>query len=106
MLVKFTGLNEAELRKLEAAMKEDAFVEKMNATTTANEVKAVLDAEGINFSMEEIEIIRTTLAKAMSENGEISENDLEDVAGGGTFTLVEISWKTKKGVTWKVNIPW
>lgn len=105
-MVKFTGLNEVELKKLEAALKEDEFVVALNNAADVAEVQQVLVGKGIAFTAEEIEIIRATLANAMNAGDELNADDLESVAGGGTFTLVEIEWKTKKGVKIKVNIPW
>lgn len=105
-MVKFTGLNEIELKKLEAALKEDDVIIALNEATDAAAVQKVLADKGIHFSAEEVEQIRVTLAKAMDSSDELSEDALEDVAGGGTFTLLEIEWKTKKGVKIKVNIPW
>lgn len=105
-MVKFTGLNEVELKKLEAALKEEDVVAALNEAADAAAVQKILTDKGINFSAEEVEQIRVTLAKAMNPSDELSEDALEDVAGGGTFTLVEVEWTTKKGVKIKVNIPW
>lgn len=105
-MVKFTGLNEVELKKLEAALKEEDVVVALNEAADAAAVQKVLTDKGINFSAEEIEQIRTTLAKAMNSSDELSVEELEDVAGGGTFTLLEITWTTKKGTQIKLNIPW
>lgn len=105
-MVKFSGLNEVELKKLEAALKEDDFVVALNEAADANAVQKVLADKGITFTAEEIEQIRVTLAKAMNPSEELSAEDLEDVAGGGTFTLVDIEWKTKKGTKITVHIPW
>ena len=104
--VKFTGLNEAELKKLEAALKEEDFVIALNEAADAADVQKILVQKGIEFNAEEIEQIRQTIANAMNPADELGEDSLEAVAGGGTFTLVEVEWQTKKGVKIKVNIPW
>lgn len=105
-VVKFTGINEEELKKLEQALKEDQFVVALNDAADINEVQNVLTAKGIHFSLDEVSQIRDTLANAMRESTELGADELDAVSGGGTFTLIEITWKTKKGTTIKVNIPW
>lgn len=105
-VVKFSGLNPEELAKLEVALKDEAFVDSLAEKKDAAEVQKALEARGINFTVEEVEKIRETLIKASKESAELSEESLEDVAGGGTFTLVSISWKTKRGTQITVNIPW
>lgn len=104
--VKFTGLNEAELKKLEAALKEEDFVVALNAATDAAAVQKIMAGKGINFTAEEIEQIRVTMAKTMNPSDELSVDDLEDVSGGGTFTLVSVEWQVTKKVKITVNIPW
>ena len=104
-LVKFTGVNPEELKKLEQVMKDDDFVEALTTKTSAEEVKDALAAKGINFTLEEVMKIKETLDNA-DETENLSEADLENVSGGVSFTLIDIEWKTKKGTVIKLHIPW
>lgn len=104
-VVNFEGLNEAELRKLESAMENDAFVAELAKQENANGVQAVLAANDINFTIEEVEKIRKTIAKAAATAGELTSKELDEVSGGGTFTLVSVTFG---GKNWSctINIPW
>jgi predicted ribosomally synthesized peptide with nif11-like leader len=58
--------------------------EKLFALETPEEVQSFLQAEGLEFTIDEIMTLREALVKALEkkENGELSDEDLEEVAGG------------------------
>ena len=103
-LVKFTDVNPEELKKLEKALKDEDFVESLATKTSAEEVQAALAAKEINFTLDEVNKIKETL-DAVDGGDTLSEADLENVSGGGTFTLIDIEWNTKWGKI-KLHIPW
>ena len=76
--------------KLQAlAQNEDAF--KAVFTEDANETLANLAAHGIEMSKAELEELSVGLLEGMGltePNGELSETELEDVAGGGMVSNV------------------
>ena len=57
---------------------------------TPEEVKSFLQEQGMEFSLEEINTLRDGIVKAAqkAENGELSDEDLEDVAGGWVFGAI------------------
>ena len=55
--------------------------EKLLSLETAEEVQILLNEEGINLSLEELSVFKDFLIKAV-ENDELSDEALEDVAGG------------------------
>ena len=60
-----------------------------------------INADGNNFTMEEVKEFGTTLAsvaKKMSENSEMNENDLEEVAGGLTNNQLYAIGEVCRGV--------
>lgn len=71
-----------ENEKLQSLLKDEAFVERI-LRMTPEEVQKVLEEEGVHFTVEEI-IQAGEMIKAIAENdGELSEEALENVAGGG-----------------------
>lgn len=67
--------------KLEAV---DALAEKLFNLETPEEVQSLLKEQGLDFSFEEINSIKDALVKAAKkgEDGSLSDDQLEDVAGG------------------------
>ncbi|SMP58028.1 Nif11-like leader peptide family RiPP precursor [Anoxynatronum buryatiense] len=68
-------------------LKEDpVLAEKLFSQETAEEAQTVLAAEGMMFNMEEIKQLAAIVAKSMvTDEEEISEEDLDNVAGGTGF---------------------
>ncbi|SMP58027.1 hypothetical protein [Anoxynatronum buryatiense] len=68
-------------QKLEA---DEQLVEKLMQQETSEEVQALLKENNVEMTLEEINTVREALLKAMerSEEGELSEEDLEEVTGG------------------------
>ncbi len=64
--------------------------EKLFSLETAEEVQSYLRGLELEFSLEEINELRDVLVKALekSQNGELSDEDLEEVAGGLIVTLI------------------
>lgn len=84
---------EQKLNQLQAKIEADqSFVEKLFSLENPEEVQSMLKAEGIEFTLEEIDVIRKTLIKT-TEQGELNDEDLEEVAGGiaATTTIALIS---------------
>lgn len=66
---------------------------KMFTLDTPEEVQNLLKGEGIDFSLEEILLIKEAVVKSSVQgaaNGELSEDDLENVAGGSSINIVPI----------------
>jgi predicted ribosomally synthesized peptide with nif11-like leader len=82
---------EERLTQLQAKLEGDpALGEKLFALETPEEVQSFLKAEGLEFTIEEIMTLREALVKALEkkENGELSDEDLEEVAGGFIVALI------------------
>ncbi|NLK51341.1 MAG: Nif11-like leader peptide family natural product precursor [Syntrophomonadaceae bacterium] len=75
---------EQKLIQLQAKVEADkSFGEKIFALETPEEVQSLLKAEGLDFSLEEINVLRNALVKTLGKgDGELSDDDLENVAGG------------------------
>jgi hypothetical protein len=66
---------------IKEAFEDKAFVEKLLALDSPEEVqKVLLDDKGISLELTDIKLIKDALAK--EDEGELHEDDLEDVAGG------------------------
>lgn len=64
-----------EMEKLEALKNDQEFVKKLGQAGSDVEIQALLDGKGIHLTLEELKTAR-------SEGGELSEEALENVAGG------------------------
>jgi predicted ribosomally synthesized peptide with nif11-like leader len=73
---------EQKLAQLQAKLEADGSLgEKLFALETPEEVQSLLKEQGIEFSLEEIDVLRKALVKT-AEKGELADEDLEGVAGG------------------------
>ena len=73
--------------KLEA---DKSLGEKLFSLETPEEVQSLLKEQGIEFNLDEINMIKEALAKSIAKagSGELSDEDLENVAGGVDPSLV------------------
>ncbi len=67
-------------QKIKELFSDEQFVKELFALETPEEVQAVLADNDVEISVEEILKIRELLIK--KENGELSDEDLEEVSGG------------------------
>ncbi len=74
---------------LQAKLESDkSLAERLLSKETPEEVQDLLKSEGLDFSKDEIEALRISVMKALEgEDEELSEDDLEEVAGGAAVTL-------------------
>lgn len=82
---------EQKLAQLQAKIEVDQrLAEKLFALETSEEVQIFLKTEGLDFTLEEINVLREALLKSL-EKGELSDEDLEEVAGGFVITFALVS---------------
>lgn len=78
------------VEKFMELLKDEAFVKDFANCASAEAMKELLDQNGVDFSMEEIDSILIgigTLAQKLEENNdELSEEELEMIAGGFSWT--------------------
>ncbi len=72
-----------KMEKIKEIFSDEQFVNQLMEMDSVQEVQAALHEKSLDFSEEELNTIRETLIK-ISENGdtELSDEELEDVAGG------------------------
>lgn len=73
-----------EKEKLKEIMTPE-FMNELMELDTAEAVQKALDEKGISLSIPEINKLQGMLENQASGEGELSESDLEEVAGGGLF---------------------
>lgn len=73
-------------KKIEEVFSDEVFVTSLLKMDTAEEVQAALQEKGLVFSVQEICQIRDGLIAYA--NGELSESDLDQVAGGLAITTL------------------
>ncbi len=68
--------------KLNALLKDQDFIEKLTNSETDTDVQALLTENGVELTLEEINAIKKGVDAHISGDGELSEDELENVAGG------------------------
>ncbi|MFZ7101729.1 MAG: Nif11-like leader peptide family RiPP precursor [Peptococcaceae bacterium] len=84
---------EEKFSKLQAKLETDkGLAEKLFTLETPQEVQSTLKEEGLEFTLEEIDMLGNALVKSLSvaEDGELTDEALEDVAGGFVITAAVI----------------
>jgi predicted ribosomally synthesized peptide with nif11-like leader len=83
-------MNQNEMqKKIEELMANTEFTDKLSQCETCDEIAVLFGTEGIEVSGEELETAMERVA-AQNENGELSEENLEQVAGGVLATALAI----------------
>jgi predicted ribosomally synthesized peptide with nif11-like leader len=75
--------------QLQAKIEGDqGFAEKLFSSETPDKVQSLLKEQGLEFSLDEINSFKDALVKYLEKetNAELSDEDLEDVAGGIVMT--------------------
>lgn len=74
--------------KLNTLLEDEVFLNKILNSENPEEVSALFAENGITLSVKEVEILRSRLESA--DNNELSEDQLENVAGGAVdFDLID-----------------
>jgi hypothetical protein len=68
--------------KAKVIFSDKPFVTSLLKLDTPEEVQTALKAQGLEASLDEIKTIGDALAKAAEKGGDLSDSDLEKVAGG------------------------
>lgn len=92
--------------KFEKLMQDQAFVEKLLALDEDTEIQALLAENGVDFSLEEIAAIKKGVSAQLSgEEAELSDDDLEGVAGGiAVATVITIVGTVIGGISTGGNL--
>ena len=77
-------MNEQQIKEI---FSDESFVNSILEMETPQDVQKALSEKGLDLSLEEINTIQNTLINNDNE-GELSEDDLENVAGGVAVTTV------------------
>lgn len=70
---------------MEKVLGDSAVIEKVIDAESMEEAKGILAANGLELTDEEMGELGKALDAAVSGNGELSEDQLEDVAGGASL---------------------
>lgn len=79
-------MQEKALKLQELFKNDQSFAEKLFSLENREEVQDFLKTKGIEFTLDEIDTIKEAIIKnAPAENGELSDEALENVAGGDAW---------------------
>ena len=107
------------MEKMKAVFADEAFIKQLFELETAAQVQAALKERGVELTEEEILGIRDLILKvergeisaeqlekwaAQEENGELSEEALEQVAGGSIIGTIIAIIGTKAAITGLVTV--
>lgn len=73
--------------KLNALLEDEAFINKILNAEDPEQVSALFAENGVTLSVKEVEILRSRLEN--TDNDELSEDQLENVAGGVDLDLID-----------------
>ncbi|MCI9633644.1 MAG: hypothetical protein HFH18_10485 [Ruminococcus sp.] len=73
--------------KLNALLEDEAFINKILIAEDPEQVSALFAENGVTLSVKEVEILRSRLEN--TDNDELSEDQLENVAGGVDLDLID-----------------
>lgn len=73
--------------KLNALLEDEAFINKILNAEEPEQVSALFAENGVTLSVKEVEILRSRLEN--TDNDELSEDQLENVAGGVDLDLID-----------------
>lgn len=74
--------------KIKALMEDEAFVAKLVEFETPEEVVAAFREKDVEVSVDDITNLKKQLEKMSENGGELSEDELESVAGGSITGLI------------------
>jgi len=105
-------INQNVIAKLDRIGSDPEFIDRLIRLETPEEVREALQSKGVDCTLDEVKALISESVDAVQNGGELSENALEDVAGGfvisstvagmaiflGLTALgVGIGWKAAKG---------
>lgn len=74
--------------KIKSILADEEFVSNLSSLEEPEDVRKAFEDRGVELSVEDITKMRDILAKnAENPDGELSEDELEDVAGGELITI-------------------
>lgn len=80
-------MTDARVTKVEEVLREEGFAAKLLEMENPADVQAAFAEKGVDFTIEEVVEIGNAIASGEA-TGEISEEDLDSVSGGGIIALV------------------
>ena len=88
--------------KFQALQENGQFEQELENISTPEELQALLGSHGIEMTMDEVQEFMTSAVKL--NNDELSEEDLEDVAGGvAAWVIVGGKWVLKQVAIWAIK---
>ena len=85
--------------RIEALSKDAAFLEEMKGAAGKDDIQKIFAKYGLDLNREEVDAFVTLAERELS--GELSDTDLENVAGGAGFgpdKVFEWAWKGTKAI--------
>ena len=74
------------MEKLAELLKDKAFAAELMKQATAEDAQKFIAAKGVEVSLEDLQSIRAEILKQEQTGEELSDDQLENVAGGFNFT--------------------
>lgn len=92
-------MNDPRMEKMQVVMQDKQYVKELMALESIEDIKDKFACAGIDFTTEEIEeLVAAVVASTASEDGELSENTLDNVTGGSILGMAIFIGLTAVGV--------
>ena len=76
------GARNVQKMAIQQAFQDETFVKSLLVLETPEEVQATLSGRGVDMTVDEIKQVRELLVKRMKAGAELTEEELNQVAGG------------------------
>ena len=76
--------------KIGEAFADKSFVERLSAAETPKEAQELLSAKGIELRLDDVRRLPDELERMRGNGDELTEDELEDVAGGMTYPVIGV----------------
>lgn len=91
-------MNTIDMEKLNALISDKTFVELMMSQKTPEDVQKVFTEHGVPLTLDDVNRIGAALNQLENPSEELSENDLDSVAGGFFALTAATCWAIAKAV--------
>lgn len=76
--------------KIVEAFQDESFVKRLSTAETPEEAQAALQEKGIEMNMDDVRRLPDELKRMRGNGDELTEDELEDVAGGMTHPVISV----------------
>ncbi len=81
--------NNERKEKIKLALKDQKFIKRISELNDEKEIQKIFIEKNIELTLEEISQLKKLFFKSIKNNGELSDEDLDSVAGGASKEFID-----------------